>query len=1076
MNIFETIAQKVKDFVFSEPQQKTIDRSRVTQLNDEFSRFIQKPSRLTSSEIVRNLETINKPAFSQNFTNSSNSLHQQFTDYFNKATKGAGDNLEKFNSFLTNPSTPIGWVGGYPKRIGDAMANQAIGGFEQMKSQTPSKIPFTDKTISPNVAGVAKILTSPLAAFGMGSMIAGDSAEALTQPFFSKDSMIPPLLNLGVALAVPGNEKNDMLKAQRIAEKLEEKTGTFSKLQEAFRSLPKEKRLKYLVGKMSQDDLRLTAPQLWEKIEKDNITNLVTKFVDEKGIDVKTKVGILDYLRTPSTVFNKIGLKNEFNSIRLAHDTYLDELPKEINKITDWFKQVPDESSNKLIFQYLDGKAPEQYLNRAELKVATEIKSYLSSWADKLKLPKESRISNYITHIFNRGDIEKEFDPEFAKLIRDKVAGSTYNPFLEKRSNTEGYIENTWQALDAYTKRAVRKFYMDPALEKVKVAADDLESSQFNYIKSFIDRVQMRPTDIDNLLDNAIKASPIGYKYGQRPTAVITQKARQAVYRGLIGLNPASALRNLSQASNTYAELGEKYTFKGYAKVVKNLRNFITGADTELEKVGVLKNSFIEDRTLNATRQSLEKLDQGLFYMFNLAEKINRGGAYFGAKAKALDKGMSEIKAIDYAKSVVLKTQYAFGSIDSPLALQSDIAKTLLQFQSFGVKQAEFLGNKVAKKEYAGLIRYIASSLFFTGTIGKAVGMTWDNMVPFNSGIGTPPTLQLPKGIIETATGNENGPKDLLKGGISYIPAGGELYKVGTGIQSQLQGGVYGPSGNLKYPSGNAVQDVVFGPNVGQHAKDYYNNPQHLGANQTDNYRSLVEGGMSPADAYATTIENRTRDKSLEKDIAGETSFNLFDLLKEKVFGSTKKTSNSRGDLLLDTLDKQSKVSDQVNEIKQIFQSGLSKDKVEKLLEKRGLPNYEESSFTMMKTLPIDNGSRGNYLVSFLSGMSGQNYVQTVYKLAENEVLTTGVTAKWLDDGLINENQQKALNKIISSTKGKTIKSSGNGLSSIRKISVSAAKVVSPKRISPATSIKFGKPLLEEYNSGAFLSGFKTKL
>ena len=190
----------------------------------------------------------------------------------------------------------------------------------------------------------------------------------------------------------------------------------------------------------------------------------------------------------------------------------------------------------------------------------------------------------------------------------------------------------------------------------------------------------------------------------------------------------------------------------------------------------IFKNSFIEDRTLNATRQTLQKLDEGLFYMFNLAEKINRGGAFWGAKAKAIDMGKTEAQAIEYAKSIVRKTQFNFGAIDTPLALQSDIAKTILQFQNFGVKQAEFLGNKIVQKDFAGLIRYIGSSLLFTATLGKAVGMEWDNMVPFFSGIGTTPPLQLPKGIIETAVGNEDGPKDILRGGLSYIPAGGELY------------------------------------------------------------------------------------------------------------------------------------------------------------------------------------------------------------------------------------------------------------------------------------------------------------
>lgn len=1045
MNIFQTIAQKVKDFVNPQtPPPKTLDPYRNIQLSTELANSV-KPNNLSASEIVKNLNVVEKPTFKVDMAKAFQGLQQQFDQYVADSQRARQQGL------YMPPAKPI----------------QAV---ENWKANTIYKTPV--------LGGVFKALLSPSDELKQAqdnfyaNKATPQDIQTLKKEEFNQLSgmvmgMTSPIEDVGAKAVSP--------MVSKFAAKLDGESGPFTKLQQAFRSLAPQKRLSYLVGKFSEKEMtEMSAAKAWQKIEGANIENMATKFAEDTGLSVKSKVNLLDYLKTPSTVFSKMGLKPEFQSIRLAHDTYLDELPKEISKITKWSQEVSPES-NKVIFNVLDGKGDERLLDPAEKKVVSEIRGYLSDWAEKLKLPKDKRISNYITHIFKRGDVEQEFDPELAKLIRDKVAGSTYDPFLQKRSDTEGYIQDTWQALDAYTKRAVRKYYMDPALEKVKTVADDLETSQFNYVKSFIDRVQMRPTDVDNLLDNTIKSSPLGYKFGQRPTTAITQKARQAVYKGLIGLNPASAIRNLSQGSNTYSELGGKYTLKGYTAVAKNLANFVAGKDTELEKVGVLKNSFVEDRTLNATRQTLQKLDEGLFYMFNLAEKINRGAAYFGAKAKGIADGMSEAKAIEYAKSIVRKTQFNFGAIDTPVALQSDIAKTLLQFQNFGVKQVEFLGNKVVQKDFAGLLRYIGASLLFTATLGKAVGATWDNMIPFNSGIGTPPTLQLPKGIVETATGNENGPKDILKGAVSYVPAGGQLYKMGSGIQEQLQGGIYGPSGNLKYPAGNAVQDILFGPSAGENAKKYFGEPNPLGVNQSDIYRSLVAAGIKPEDAYATATQGRAQTKSLKEDIEGQKGFNLFNWLKERVTGATPNTSISRGDLLLDTLDKQAKVSEQVNEIKQIFQSGLSKDKIELLLEKRDLPNYEESSYQMMKTLPVDNGSRGNYLINFLAGMTEQQYAQTVYKLAESEVLTTSVTAKWLDDGIITDNQRKAFNKVISATKGKKV-SSGTKLPSVKKISVSPAKVSIPRQIEAPKAPKFGKSLLEEYNPSEFLKGFKTKL
>lgn len=84
--------------------------------------------------------------------------------------------------------------------------------------------------------------------------------------------------------------------------------------------------------------------------------------------------------------------------------------------------------------------------------------------------------------------------------------------------------------------------------------------------------------------------------------------------------------------------------------------------------------------------------------MFEKAEMINRGGAYYGAKTKALNQGMSEQQAINYAKDIVAKTQFKFGGVHTPVAMGSDLVKTLLQFQTYGLKQAEFLGERLKTK------------------------------------------------------------------------------------------------------------------------------------------------------------------------------------------------------------------------------------------------------------------------------------------------------------------------------------------------------------------------------------------
>lgn len=510
-------------------------------------------------------------------------------------------------------------------------------------------------------------------------------------------------------------------------------------------------------GKMTPDD--------FEKISEGDPTRLI--HIDE-NTPVKLKVNIVDrFLRTPDRVLQKIGLGNEMANIRHAVEMAEQELPAHIDLIREWKKRgdAISPQTNKQIFKYLDGqKTIQQNYNGRwvpllpkELELAREIRGYLKEWADRLGLPADNKISHYITHLFGVGEVEKEFDDEIAKIIANKVPGSVYDPFLLKRLGRKGYLEDTWKALEAYAKRAVRKANMDPALEHLKDVASNMEESQQKYIQRYAGALNMRPTEIENETDNFLK-SIFGYKFGQRPTATITRFARKATYRAALGLNLRSAIKNLTQGVNTFAKLGTKYTAIGYTRLLSE------AGSNELKESGVLKQDFIQDKTLSAVHQGLEKMDKGLFFMFELAEKINRGAAYFGAFQKGIDEGMTEMQAREYAKKLVRDTQFSYGAIDTPVGLNNDIAKMFTQFFTFPIKQGEFLAEMAKNKEYAGLIRYIVAAVLITFTIGKAWGQKGRDFLPISSFIpkqgyggqtrfGTPASLALPLSIAAAVYG-----------------------------------------------------------------------------------------------------------------------------------------------------------------------------------------------------------------------------------------------------------------------------------------------------------------------------------
>lgn len=576
--------------------------------------------------------------------------------------------------------------------------------------------------------------------------------------------------------------------------------------------------------------------QTQSKGNGESLSNIIQKDVPT----VKEKIGLLDYFRTPEYVLKRIGLGNEAGLLRAQYEKYLTELPKNIDKITKWAKSLPAES-NARVFKYLDGQPVtikrygkggvkiESGLTAPEQKVADEIKTWLKEFADRLGLPEDQRVSHYITHLFEDNFIKKEFDPELAKAIQGRIPGSVYDPFLEKRLGALGYKEDTWQALDAYVKRATRKIHMDPALEALKKGAEKLDISVINYIQRYASRVNLRPTEIENLIDTTFKQI-FGYTQGVRPVNRISRKLRQMVYRGTLGLNIGSAVRNLTQGVNTYAELGERWTIKGYLDLLRK-------GTKELHDVGVLRDDFVQDRQLSAIKTNLQKIDKGLFVFFELAEKVNRGNAYYGGKARALSRGATEQDAIEAGKALVRKTQFQFGSIDTPVAMQDDLVRTIAQLQSFTLKQMEFLGGKVAKKEYAGLIRYIGGSMVMLFSIGKLIGMKPKDLIPAFR-FAAPPTLALPAEIShEIFTGKDQYGAPLTTGSIlknlgnkslPLIPASIQFKKTLQGLQAVSRGKDITAGGKTRYKihqtTSNYLRAALFGKSNLPEAQDYYKN------------------------------------------------------------------------------------------------------------------------------------------------------------------------------------------------------------------------------------------------------------
>src|SRR3990167_5422766 len=166
--------------------------------------------------------------------------------------------------------------------------------------------------------------------------------------------------------------------------------------------------------------------------------------------------------------------------------------------------------------------------------------------------------------------------------------------------------------------------------------------------------------------------------------------------------------------------------------------------------------------------------------------------------------------------------------------MQSDIVKLLTQFQSYSLKQAEFLGEMVSNKEWAGLIRYGLASTAMVATVGRLIGMKPTDIIPsFRTGL--PPTLQAPveigKALLGTQDkyGNIPDTKERLqnvgKSLLPFVPAGTQIKKTVGGLGDVLRGYSQSASGRVRYGvENNPIQLLrggLFGPNNLPEAQRY---------------------------------------------------------------------------------------------------------------------------------------------------------------------------------------------------------------------------------------------------------------
>ena len=522
------------------------------------------------------------------------------------------------------------------------------------------------------------------------------------------------------------------------------------------------------------------------------------------------KVGFWNTVATsPEFVLKKMGLGAIWSKVEKARKVYA-QAERSAQETIRRMSSGVTKAREQAIFRYLDGKTDE-VLSGDELELATEVRGWFDDFAQRLGLPESRKISDYAPHIFKKqgffgktkttvGSVGKE--TEAAAKSADTVehiVDETGNPRLMRREGAEGYEENLWDAMFNYAREGERTIAfretkaaieakLGYAIEKKGVIGStdavkpnaELLKAEVEYLTRYLENLQEITPKVDELI-NSFVPNVIRERFGEEAAMKVAALLRKGSNLAFFGLNVLSAVKNFGQNANAYAYIGARGIASGALSLFKR------GSWDELAKEGVFGPTVIDVGERGYNRTVGNVVEDALFYMFTKVERINRGIAYFGGKSESLRKGKTLEEAKAYGLWLSDRAHFTFGAENTPIRMYSGTAKTAFQYLPYVAKQVEFLHLLNQEKNYAGMVRYVGSTVAYWAVITGVTGVALKDVFAFMNIPGFAPSLAVPTEIIKARldTPDENGkPRsreqklaDIAEAGSKLIPASSQIKK-----------------------------------------------------------------------------------------------------------------------------------------------------------------------------------------------------------------------------------------------------------------------------------------------------------
>ena len=360
-----------------------------------------------------------------------------------------------------------------------------------------------------------------------------------------------------------------------------------------------------------------------------------------------------------------------------THDMFrlFDEMKKDVRGV---------KGSEKRLFHYLNGTLPKDVaLSPQETVVATKLRTILDDYADRLNLPPERRLENYLYHMFE-GATQRALREKYPFIdaknkdvpLTDAMKSSLglnvpkeiFTPTLLHRfGKREGLVEDVWKAMRGVASVNERRIHLQPALEEVRPMIASYPETSRSYMNDWLAHAVLKQAPIADKLINASvlryanfmeKATKGKVSFGANPAKTIGYNFARLGYGGAVAFNLAIVGKNLTQQMLIPPLLRNPVH---YGQAFGDI--FTTKGKYLLKQSKVLTERFPMEAF---DPKDIGKWMQKGMAPYKFVDNINVSMAFLAGVRDAQAMGLSPEEVIKYGDRIAKISQYSYRPIDMP--------------------------------------------------------------------------------------------------------------------------------------------------------------------------------------------------------------------------------------------------------------------------------------------------------------------------------------------------------------------------------------------------------------------------